>query len=199
MTPPISYYVTTLPSSVDNSIDDYLKFFKINLLFFEIISLLVYLLIKGKKAYSLETKIVLPLGTLILLIVYLVYYLYNKNRPNGYELIKQKKIKFIFCFYMLIIISFTLLPVLIPPIESQPVEYDSGESPDLIAAVGENGIEGYIKSEDLLDEGDFVQTPEEAIEYSKKAAALKEDEVYREIPLYKSDGETIIGKFRVDY
>lgn len=79
------------------------------------------------------------------------------------------------------------------------IEYDSGESPDLIAAVGENGIEGYIKSEDLLDEGDFVQTPEKAIEYSKKVATLKEEGAYRKIPLYKSDGETIIGKFRVDY
>lgn len=75
-------------------------------------------------AYSLDTKIVLPLGTLALLIIYVIYYLYNRNKQNGYELVKQNRVKFIFCFYILIMISFTLLPVLIPPIESQPIEYN---------------------------------------------------------------------------
>lgn len=34
-------------------------------------------------AYSLDTKIVLPLGTLALLIIYVIYYLYNRNKQNG--------------------------------------------------------------------------------------------------------------------
>lgn len=75
-------------------------------------------------AYSLDTKIVLPSGTLILLLIYVFYYLYNKNRLNGHELIRQNKVKFVFCFYMLIMMSFTLLPILIPPIESQLIEYN---------------------------------------------------------------------------
>lgn len=75
-------------------------------------------------AYSLDTKIVLPVGLLVLLITYWLYYVHNRNRPKGYELIKQKRVRLIFCFYLLIVTCFTLLPVLIPPIEPQPIEYN---------------------------------------------------------------------------
>lgn len=75
-------------------------------------------------AYSLDTKIVLPLGLSILLITYWLYYMHNRNRSREYELIKQKRIRLIFCFYLLVMTCFTLLPILIPPIEPQPIEYN---------------------------------------------------------------------------
>lgn len=75
---------------------------------------------------------------------------------------------------------------------------DTGNSPDLIAAIGENGVEGYVKQTDLMELGD-ANTLDEAIEYDKKRAVLASQGTYIEIPLYKNDGETIIGKFRIYY
>lgn len=79
------------------------------------------------------------------------------------------------------------------------IDNDTGKSPDLIAAIGENEINGYVKSRDLLGEGDFINTLDEALEYDKKRAVLESQGAYREIPLYKSDGKTIIGEFRIYY
>ena len=75
-------------------------------------------------AYSLDTKIVLPVGTLIILTVYGMCYVFNRKRVDGNEVMRQNRVRFIFCFYLLIMMSFTLLPVLIPPIDPQPIEYN---------------------------------------------------------------------------
>lgn len=79
------------------------------------------------------------------------------------------------------------------------IDNDTGKSPDLIAAIGENEVEGYVKQEDLLTEGDFINTLDEALDYDKKRAALAEQGKYEAVPLYESDGETVIGEFRIYY
>lgn len=63
------------------------------------------------------------------------------------------------------------------------------EEPDLISALGENGMEGYVLKEEL--DGPQPNTPEEAIEYMRN---LPE---YRIINLYASDGITVIDKFKI--
>lgn len=60
--------------------------------------------------------------------------------------------------------------------------------PDLISAVGEDGIKGYVRQTEL--EGEVPKNPEEAL--------AKEAKTDRYINLYKSDGKTIIGKFKVE-
>lgn len=63
--------------------------------------------------------------------------------------------------------------------------------PDLIAALGVDGTEGYVKRTDL--EGEMPRTPEEAI------ASMNNNEASngRQIPLYAADGKTVIGVFNV--
>lgn len=61
-----------------------------------------------------------------------------------------------------------------------------GVQPDLILAEGANGEIGYVRAEDINDSS--VTTPQEAI--------LKmEDSTTSIIPLYSSDGVTVIGSF----
>ncbi|CAM3299036.1 hypothetical protein HP548_12015 [Paenibacillus taichungensis] len=64
------------------------------------------------------------------------------------------------------------------------------QEPDLIKAENENGVQGYIKTSDL-ESG--ATSPEEALDYQKS----KDSSEFRYIPLYKSDGKTIIGEFKV--
>lgn len=61
--------------------------------------------------------------------------------------------------------------------------------PDLIKAYGVDGTIGYVRSADLL--GEEPKTPEEALALQSKNAKSGE----KEIPLYASDGKTVIGKF----
>lgn len=65
---------------------------------------------------------------------------------------------------------------------------ENAEEPDLILALGEGGITGYIK---VTDTDDGVTSPEEALAYMEFAE--KRDDF--SIPLYMQDGETIIGEF----
>lgn len=58
--------------------------------------------------------------------------------------------------------------------------------PDLIAAVGLFNVRGYVKKSDLDSVGQQPESPEEA------ASLRHEDAV---IPLYLSDGRTVIGAF----
>ncbi|GBG07209.1 hypothetical protein PAT3040_01757 [Paenibacillus agaridevorans] len=62
--------------------------------------------------------------------------------------------------------------------------------PDLIRAIGEDGIEGYVLKKDL--DGELPKTPEEAI-----AKQNSRSPGGRDIPLYDVDGETVIGVFHV--
>jgi hypothetical protein len=70
--------------------------------------------------------------------------------------------------------------------------YETFGEPDLIAAIGENGVAGYIKATDQL--GPQFSSPEEAIAYQE---AIKAAGGYRSIPLYEADGKTVIGEFRM--
>ena len=61
-----------------------------------------------------------------------------------------------------------------------------GVESDLILAVGDNGVTGYVRSSDLNED---VSTPEDALLHTESSG--------RYIPLYESDGETVIGQFYV--
>jgi beta-lactamase regulating signal transducer with metallopeptidase domain len=61
------------------------------------------------------------------------------------------------------------------------------QDPDLMAAIGINGVEGYVKATDL--NGPSFSSPQEAIAYQE---ANRDG---RSIPLYESDGTTVIGEF----
>lgn len=63
------------------------------------------------------------------------------------------------------------------------------EKPDLIEAIGEDGVTGYIRKKDL--DGDMPKTPEEATALKNKQQ-VKDP---RQIPLYEKDGKTVIGTF----
>ena len=67
------------------------------------------------------------------------------------------------------------------------------EEPDLMAVVGLNDVEGYVRKIDLYDESNQPNNPEEAIAYTKK----REKEGPRIIPVYEKDGNTVIGKYRI--
>lgn len=65
---------------------------------------------------------------------------------------------------------------------------DSGAEriPELITTVGDNGVEGYTRYEDL--EGPEPANPQQALEMSGEK---------RTIPLYASDGVTVIGSYTI--
>ena len=63
------------------------------------------------------------------------------------------------------------------------------QDPDLMEALGTNGVQGYVKTTDLNEPSFF--SPEEAIAFQE---ANKDG---RSIPLYESDGTTVIGEFIV--
>lgn len=65
-----------------------------------------------------------------------------------------------------------------------------GVEPDLILTCGENGVEGFVRAEDL--NYDPVETLQDVITYQETRA------IKRSIPLYAADGETVIGSFTVD-
>ncbi len=70
--------------------------------------------------------------------------------------------------------------------------YPSGplQEPDLMSAKGEKGVVGYVKSSDLDSQ---VSSPEEAMVYQESM----EGAGYKSIPLYESDGKTVIGEYRM--
>ena len=68
------------------------------------------------------------------------------------------------------------------------------ETKNMIAAVGENNVEGYVSLDDLYDTDNQPKTPEEFLEIQRKNQRSK----FKMVPLYSSDGETIIGEYRID-
>ena len=68
------------------------------------------------------------------------------------------------------------------------LESTIGVEPDLISAVGTNGVNGYIKADDLTPD---VSNPQEAINSN-----LNNGESVL-IPLYDVDGSTIISEFKL--
>lgn len=67
------------------------------------------------------------------------------------------------------------------------VELFSETNLDLIAAVGTDGAQGYVRAEDLEESN--PASPAEALVESSKDAFL--------VPLYANDGETVLGSFEV--
>lgn len=65
-------------------------------------------------------------------------------------------------------------------------EQTIGVEPDLIAAVGTNGLNGYVKAVDLTPE---VNSIEEGLEQ------MQSNNATRTIPLYDVEGITVIGQF----
>ncbi len=65
--------------------------------------------------------------------------------------------------------------------------------PDLVSVVGEDGTEGYILKEDFLPPS-TPSSPEEALQMQSDGAY---DE--KEVPLYASDGKTVLGTYSNGY
>lgn len=66
-------------------------------------------------------------------------------------------------------------------------DFGKAESPDLILATGDDGKQGYLKQSDIY--GPEPKSPEEA------AALTAVADQPRVLPLYASDGVTVIGTF----
>jgi len=62
---------------------------------------------------------------------------------------------------------------------------------DLISATSVEGIDGYVYREDLYNYEPDFKTPEEAIEWQESHTGG------RTIPVYESDGITVIGTFKI--
>lgn len=67
-----------------------------------------------------------------------------------------------------------------------------GGEPDLIAAVNEDGVQGYMLKTDV--DGPMPKTREEAL----AMMYLSIESGGRTIPLYEADGKTILGEFKID-
>lgn len=86
---------------------------------------------------------------------------------------------------------------------SPTVPPEEEEYSQLIAAIGINGVNGYVYYSDLY--GNQPNTPEEAVQYMENldaeiaAAKLAGQEFLRYIPLYDADGITIIGEYGISY
>ncbi|MGX4601724.1 hypothetical protein [Faecalimicrobium sp. JNUCC 81] len=76
------------------------------------------------------------------------------------------------------------------------IDKGNGEwkEPDLMEVVGLNDVEGYVKKTDLYDKTNQPNNPEEALAYMEK----REKEGPRIIPVYKKDGKTVIGEYKID-
>ena len=69
-------------------------------------------------------------------------------------------------------------------------------APDLIAAQGVNGKQGYVKRIDLDDsDGSLVSTPEEATQYRDRKNQRNGKNYYIVIPVFAEDGVTEIDQF----
>lgn len=62
--------------------------------------------------------------------------------------------------------------------------------PDLIKAIGVDGTQGYLRSEDVYEVP--PKTPEEAL-----ARQRNREGSIRQIPLYAVDGKTVVGVFKI--
>ena len=100
-------------------------------------------------------------------------------------------------FICLLVITFVTSIILINVQEDENI--------DLIPAIGIEGVEGYVLRSDLDGTGplDKPHNPDEALIYMEQLEALVEDAETRGddyiyyIPLYASDGTTVIGKFGI--
>ncbi len=69
-------------------------------------------------------------------------------------------------------------------------------APDLIAAQGVNGKQGYVKRTDLDDpDGSLVSNPEKAVQYMERKNQRNGKNYYIVIPVFAEDGVTEIDQF----
>jgi hypothetical protein len=97
-------------------------------------------------------------------------------------------------------IAFSLLITSITCIKIYSDTYthkDFYESKNMIKAVGENNVEGYIFLDDLYNTENQPQNPQEAIAYMNMRE--KSAKQYRTISLYDSDKITKIGEYKIDF
>jgi len=66
------------------------------------------------------------------------------------------------------------------------------DRPDLIAATGVDGTEGYVRKTDL--DGEMPSSPEEAVRMMNSPEYLY---TARVVPLYDSEGKKVIGEFEI--
>lgn len=64
--------------------------------------------------------------------------------------------------------------------------------PDLIAAIGVDGTEGYVRATEL-NSGPHPTSPDKTVAYMKALESAPYS--VRTIPLYAADGKTVIGSF----
>ena len=80
--------------------------------------------------------------------------------------------------------------------ELYSTEYDNG--PDLILVEMENGKTGYVYRDEFYDNENQPNNPEEAVAYMEKVEKnIKKYGYYKLIPVYKEDGKTEIGSFKI--
>lgn len=72
-------------------------------------------------------------------------------------------------------------------------------SPDLILAIGTNGKTGYVKAADLNMSN--ITTPDQAVAFASyvESQIALQTQSPPTIPLYESDGVTVIGEFELSY
>lgn len=85
------------------------------------------------------------------------------------------------------------LNISIPNEELKEREY-LYETKNMIPALGDSNVEGYVIESELYDLENQPNNPEEAIAYMNKMARIKQ----RSIPLYANDGETIIDQLTIN-
>ena len=69
----------------------------------------------------------------------------------------------------------------------------------LISAIGEKNTEGYVYADDLYDIANLPNNPDDALSKQIKESIAKWNPFYKKtIPLYSEDGETVIGKYKLN-
>lgn len=73
-------------------------------------------------AYVIDSRITLIISLMIILVCFLLGYLKSKKEETKYE--KRDIMKLLFAAYLLIIASFTLFPILVPPMHTEELQYN---------------------------------------------------------------------------
>lgn len=68
-----------------------------------------------------------------------------------------------------------------------------GEEPDLVSVFADSGQIGYAFTSDLEAASGLVDTPSEASKYQKSVSS----KLAKKVPVYESDGVTVIGTFTI--
>ncbi|QTH41062.1 hypothetical protein J4772_26415 [Cohnella sp. LGH] len=114
-------------------------------------------------------------------------------------MVSEKNVKLV-SFVLVVLVALTIsscsekrvIDDHINTVNSKKYELQAPElNSDLIYAEGIDGTLGYVRSEDLNPD---YQSPKEAVEQELR----KKPSNYKKIPLYDSDGVTVIGEFLIE-